>query len=348
MRTATASESATVMWALSQHRQIQAFETRQIRQKSVQTMDTLDLEQGARMAHAFGINEIYDKQLFNSLNRRIKNLLEEYEHDQDQKQTDQETFLNLIEGFSKVRQYDEQLFDRFCQHVHDLSFRQQLQAMHNCAIVNHKYLDLIQSVKQQFIQQIDQLGEKDVCETMWSIAILNVDLSDEWWSAIFRRLQQLDVENFSPENIKILQIIQLYFNSQNQKFDLDNVNLDKLSGTGQVEKRIVPKFKSEVAQILKEQLELEFEDLEERSLSLLDFEVYKEGSRIFLQVDGPDRFTLNMPYREIGSTSLKKRILRGKGIKPANVAFFEWNKMTNDFEKGSLLNNKLQSHISAS
>mmetsp|Transcript_45359 Transcript_45359/g.86745 ORF Transcript_45359/g.86745 Transcript_45359/m.86745 type:complete len:274 (-) Transcript_45359:27-848(-) len=49
-----------------------------------------------------------------------------------------------------------------------------------------------------------------------------------------------------------------------------------------------------------------------------------DGQQLVVEVDGPTHFTVNQPYKDLGKTLLRKRLLSGYGWHVLSVPFFEW------------------------
>lgn len=57
----------------------------------------------------------------------------------------------------------------------------------------------------------------------------------------------------------------------------------------------------------------------------------KGGSTVAVEVDGPTHFTRNRPYRELGATILRRRLLEARLSGPlVSVPFFEWDRVKGD------------------
>ena len=63
------------------------------------------------------------------------------------------------------------------------------------------------------------------------------------------------------------------------------------------------------------------------------------GQDIAVEVDGPSHFTSRQPYRELGSTLLRRRLVAARVSQVVCVPFFEWD---SSHDRQAYLRGKLQ------
>jgi len=73
------------------------------------------------------------------------------------------------------------------------------------------------------------------------------------------------------------------------------------------------------------------------SVSFKDPAVWK----IAVEPEGPARFTGTEPRRPLGSTLLRRRLLRLAGWEVVSVPFFEWDRLFGDEEKADYLGRRI-------
>ena len=55
-----------------------------------------------------------------------------------------------------------------------------------------------------------------------------------------------------------------------------------------------------------------------------DIDTYIKSSNTAIEVDGPSHFTSIRPYRPLGRTILKRKLLKMKGYRVVSIPFYEW------------------------
>ena len=65
--------------------------------------------------------------------------------------------------------------------------------------------------------------------------------------------------------------------------------------------------------------------------------------RVAVEAEGPSRFTATEPRRPLGSTLLRRRLLRLAGWEVVSVPFFEWERLCGDKAKAAYLQKRLAS-----
>ena len=61
------------------------------------------------------------------------------------------------------------------------------------------------------------------------------------------------------------------------------------------------------------------------------------GEQVAVEVDGPTHFTRNEPYRELGKTRLRRRLLEARVSRVVSVPFCLWNALEGAEQRQSLV-----------
>ncbi|KIZ04722.1 hypothetical protein MNEG_3241 [Monoraphidium neglectum] len=93
-------------------------------------------------------------------------------------------------------------------------------------------------------------------------------------------------------------------------------------------------------------VELEYRSAAE-NFSSVDMLVRHRGAALALEVDGPWHFTANQPYKRLGSTLLRDRLLAAEGFTVVSVPFYEWEALTSNQARGAYLQAKLDAAADA-
>ncbi len=92
-------------------------------------------------------------------------------------------------------------------------------------------------------------------------------------------------------------------------------------------------------------LQLEDFKMEGRTTSnrhSVDILIRFRGTMVAMEVDGPMHFTANRPYRRLGRTVLRDRMLAGQGLRVVSIPWFEWAECKGDQARQEYLLRKLE------
>lgn len=83
------------------------------------------------------------------------------------------------------------------------------------------------------------------------------------------------------------------------------------------------------------------EHLTEDKLFSMDVAMLVQGVKVAVEADGPTHFSMNKPYRLMGSTLLRNRALQRRGWRLLSVPFYEWDELPSAKAKAEYLRSKL-------
>lgn len=86
---------------------------------------------------------------------------------------------------------------------------------------------------------------------------------------------------------------------------------------------------------------LEIEALTPDRCYSIDILLHMHGKPLAIEVDGPHHFTQTQPYKVLGPTALRTRLLEAQGFHVVSVPYFEWEAIASEDGRMQYLQQKL-------
>eukprot|EP01025_Chloroclados_australasicus_P004023 TRINITY_DN10969_c0_g1_i7.p1 TRINITY_DN10969_c0_g1~~TRINITY_DN10969_c0_g1_i7.p1 ORF type:complete len:833 (-),score=83.51 TRINITY_DN10969_c0_g1_i7:212-2359(-) len=220
------------------------------------------------------------------------------------------------------------------------------------AIAQHQYVDQDLISKLANILQYN-LPRQKAWQAIWSMTILGQFDDLNWWTDV-GNLRLHDVHLREEEAYQIIKVKNVCMSMR--RLDVWHA----LQVGAHEEQRALRKLKRQYQQIRKtvSQVQMEVFDafsdcginckLETEMLKgsiSTDFSFGHGGRRYAVEVDGPQHFSRNKPFRKTANTILRNLILRGQGCRVIEVPVYEWAELEDGEQKQQYVRTLLAKYV---